>query len=85
MEELVSFQLSLVKIYSQFIFSQDLSIEQLRNMSEPLKNVFLSDMLETLTKGKDYSPISDKIMNLPSYEKILEFCNMLSAVVDSII
>ncbi len=85
MEELVSFQLSLVKIYSQFIFSQDLSIEQLRNMSEPMKNVFLSDMLETLTKGKDYSPICDKIMNLPGYEKILEFCNMLSAVVESII
>jgi hypothetical protein len=74
-----------VKIYSHFIFNTELSLEQLRNMTEPLKNVFLSDMLETVTRGKDYSPISDKIMNLPSYEKIVEFCNMLSAVVESII
>jgi hypothetical protein len=74
-----------VKIYSQFIFNTELSLEQIRNMTEPLKNVFLSDMLETVTRGKDYSPISEKIMNLPSNEKIVEFCNMLSAVVESII
>jgi hypothetical protein len=54
-------------------------------MSEPLKNVFLSDMLETLTKGNGTNPVADKVINLPNYEKICELVHMISTCAESTI
>lgn len=47
-DSLINFQNFVINLYSKSIFGQELPLESLRNMTEPMKNTYVIDLIETL-------------------------------------
>jgi hypothetical protein len=84
-KDLHEFQNKLARIYSRHIFGKEFSIEVLRNMSEPIKNVVLIDLFETLINCESELINLNELKIIPNYEKIVELVNYLSELSDNLI
>lgn len=79
----MEFQNHVIKLYTLKVFNKECSIEMIRSMREPLKNVILIDLFETLLKGcmnlNSYSNFCDveEFKNFP-FEKIIELISSIS-------
>ena len=84
-EDLNNFQSTLTKLYSQTLYNKVLSIEQLRNMSEPVKNVFIVDMYEQLVKSANKLSDVSEIKKIENYEKIVALLNVIKEATENFI
>jgi hypothetical protein len=77
--------LSIVKIYSKYLFDRELTIEQLRNMHEPMKNVFLIDIFEVFLMQDNSLLFGKDIRALPYFEMIRTAVRTINSDFDSYI
>jgi len=77
---IIEFQENLVKLYSKGLFGREMSLELMRNMSEPSRNAIIIDLYDTMIKSGQFNPKANS-----KYEKIIDLINYLSELSDNII
>ncbi len=81
-DDLLEFQSSLIEELSKKIFGTILSLNELTNMREPMKNIFLVDLFESVS----YSGILlHEIKNMKNYQKIKKLVDEISPIMKILI
>jgi hypothetical protein len=76
LEDLLNFQKLVIKLYSTKFLKREFTLEMMRYMSEPYKNVIIIDLLENLVKN--YKSILFTPDEIITYDKIIEIIGTIS-------
>ncbi len=87
-EDLYKFQEQIITIYSKFLYGINLSIEQLMNMNDPIKNGFILDLIQFSLSDEFKSVslgVSMPISSLENLNKIQDLVTIISNALDNCI
>jgi hypothetical protein len=80
--DLLDFQSLIIQELSKKLYGTKLSLNELTNMREPMKNIFLVDLIESLFNS---GILSNELKNLKNNDKIKKLIQEVSPVMKTLI